>query len=119
MKGNRTVRRTTVARADAARRWDQAYLHQTRPAIAQRRAAARPGRNDVELWIFLAGRKVLDVAFFPSHTWQSGGGKHSKTEKKARRSDRRLGAVGALCAWEEQRESEMLQGALFSYLEAP
>ncbi len=27
MKGNRTVRRTTVARADAARRWDQAYLH--------------------------------------------------------------------------------------------
>jgi hypothetical protein len=27
MKGNRTVRRTRVARADAARRWDQAYLH--------------------------------------------------------------------------------------------
>jgi hypothetical protein len=27
MKGNRTVRRTTVARADAARRWDQAYLN--------------------------------------------------------------------------------------------
>jgi hypothetical protein len=27
MERNRTVRRTTVARADAARRWDQAYLH--------------------------------------------------------------------------------------------
>ena len=27
MKGNRTVRRTTLARGDAARRWDQAYLH--------------------------------------------------------------------------------------------
>ena len=27
MKGNWTVRRTTVARADAVRRWDQAYLH--------------------------------------------------------------------------------------------
>jgi hypothetical protein len=58
---------------------------QTRPAIAQRRAAARPGRNDVELWILLAGRKVLDVAFFSSHTWHSGGGKHGKTEKKAGR----------------------------------
>ena len=27
MKGNWTVRRTTVGRADAARRWDQAYVH--------------------------------------------------------------------------------------------
>ena len=27
MKRNWTVRRATVGRADAARRWDQAYVH--------------------------------------------------------------------------------------------
>ncbi len=27
METNRAVRRTTVSRTDAARRWDQAYLH--------------------------------------------------------------------------------------------
>ena len=35
MKGNWTVRRTTVARADAARRWDQAYLHLLRWAAPE------------------------------------------------------------------------------------
>ena len=35
MKRNWTVRRTTVARADAARRWDQAYLHLLRWAATE------------------------------------------------------------------------------------
>ena len=30
MKGNWTIRRATVARADAARRWDLAYVHLVR-----------------------------------------------------------------------------------------
>jgi hypothetical protein len=44
MKDNRTVRRTTVARADAARRWDQAYLHLLRWA-----APKETTKNDEEV----------------------------------------------------------------------
>jgi hypothetical protein len=41
MKRNRTIRRTTVARKDAAHRWDQAYLHLLR-WVAQARQENQP-----------------------------------------------------------------------------
>jgi putative transposase len=64
----------------------------------------------VELWIFLAGRKVLDVAFFPSHTWQSGGG-GSIAKRRRRRADPTddWEQLELLCAWEEQREYERIR----------
>jgi hypothetical protein len=51
MKRSWTVRRTTVGRADAARRWDQAYLHLLRWAtpdeshkeVPDARGDLRPG----------------------------------------------------------------------------
>ncbi len=46
MKGNWTVRRTTVARKDAANRWDQAYLHLLRWAPQTRQESQPEGVND-------------------------------------------------------------------------
>jgi hypothetical protein len=63
----------------------------------------------VELWIFLAGRKVLDVAFFSSHTWHSGGG--STAKRRRRRADPTVHweQLELLCAWDEQREYERIR----------
>jgi len=53
MERNLTIRRTTVARADAARRWDQAYVHllrwapqketTTKEEVADAHGDLRPG----------------------------------------------------------------------------
>ena len=46
MKRNWTVRRTTRARSDAARRWDQAYLHLLRWAAQAQQEGQMEGVND-------------------------------------------------------------------------
>ena len=51
----------------------QQILPQTRPQIAQRMVVAKAGGNDAGGRFFPVGRKVLDVACFPSHTSLSGG----------------------------------------------
>ena len=88
---------------------DRTSLGQTRPRIAQRGAAAEHGGNDARFRYFPAGREVLDVASFPSHTWLSGRG------SMGRRRRRRVGPTDnwqqreLLCAWEEQREYERIR----------
>ncbi len=76
--------------------------------MAQRGAAAEHGRSDARFRDFPAGRKILDVAFFPSHTWLSGGVSMGRRRRRVGPTDD-WEQLELLCAWEEQREYERIR----------
>ena len=53
-------------------------------------------------------REVLDVAFFPSHTWLSGGGSMGRRRRRVGPTDD-WEQLELLCAWEEQVEYERIR----------
>jgi hypothetical protein len=87
------------------------WWRDARPEIAQRAAAAGPGRNGERSRIPPAGRKVLDVAFYPSHMQLYGGENMGLGRRRRRRVDRTddWEQLELLCAWDEQRAYEKIR----------